>query len=372
VTRAADTADGQGAVASVALPVFDDLDRRIIAFLRADGRASWTEIAAKVGTSVATVSRRGQRLLADSTVRVAVAPVTAYPGHGSMFFVRIACRSGATGRVVEQLSTRPNIRFMALVSGPYDIAAEVSVDSRASLVHPLITEIEETDGIEWTQTDLILHEYKVAQDWTWQLLVGESISKTNLSDPHACDESHLDEVDHSIVDVMRSRGRAPFSMVAEQVGLDETTVARRFEAMFSRGCIHVLTLAPAAALGFAPEVLLNVNVSPRRLRAVSEELSSFVGVRFVAATLSGSLLCEMIQPTNAALFSFLTETLGTIEGVRGWDASTELLTIRRGFVETPWWRSELSRHLESGAVDGAMHAGGQAVGGTSGGTRRRP
>jgi len=23
----------------------------------------------------------------------------------------------------------------------------------------------------------------------------------------------------------------------------------------------------------------------------------------------------------------------------------ELLTIRRGFVETPWWRDELSEHL---------------------------
>jgi DNA-binding Lrp family transcriptional regulator len=356
VSRAPDAADGQG---PGTLPVFDDLDRRIIAFLRADGRASWTEIAAKVGTSVATVSRRGQRLLGDGTVRVAVAPVTAYPGHGSMFFVRIACRSGAAAHVAEQLSTRPNIRFLALVSGSYDIAAEVCVDASTSLVRPLITDIEETDGIEWTQTNLILHEYKVAQDWTWQLLVGESIGST-ISDPHACDGSHMDEVDHSIVEVMRARGRAPFSLVAEQVGLDETTVARRFEAMLSRGCIHVVTLAPAAALGFTPEVLLDLNVSPRRLRAVSQELSSFVGVRFVAATMSGSLLCEMIQPTNADLFSFLTETLASIDGVRGWEASMELLTIRRGFVETPWWRTELS-HLDAQAPGITAAAGGSVL-----------
>jgi DNA-binding Lrp family transcriptional regulator len=367
VTRSADSADGEG---PVALPVFDDLDRRIIALLRADGRASWTEIASKVGTSVATVSRRGQRLLNDGTVRVAVAPITAYPGHGSMFFVRIACRSGAAAHVAEQLSTRPNIRFLALVSGPYDIAAEISVDSRASLVQPLITEIEDTDGIEWTQTNLILHEYKVAQDWTWQLLGGDSIGGT-VTEPHACDAGHMDDVDHSIVEVMRARGRAPFSMVAEQVGLDETTVARRFEAMLSRGCIHVVTLAPAAALGFTPEVLLDINVSPRRLHAVSDQLSSFVGVRFVAATLSGSLLCEMIQPTSAALFSFLTETLAKIDGVRSWDASMELLTIRRGFVETPWWRNEISRCIAARTADSPAHRWTGDGDAASGSARRR-
>ena len=326
-------------------PALDDLDRRIIAWLRADGRASWTEIASRCGTSLATVSRRAHRLLDEGIVRVAVAPVTVYPGNGSSFIVRIGCRAGAVAHVADQLSARPNIRFLALVSGPYDIVAEVCVDSRASLVHPLITEIQQTEGVEWSQTDLILHEYKTAQDWTWQLLVGESIA-SNVSDPHACDSGHMDDVDHKIVERMRDHGRAPFSVVAEELGLDETTVGRRFEAMLNRGCIQVITLAPAAALGFTNEVLLSIDVSARRLRAVSAELSSFAGVRFVAATLSGSaLLCEMIQPSHQALFSFLTGTLASIEGVRGWQASMEMLTIRRSFVQTPWWRGELSHYL---------------------------
>jgi DNA-binding Lrp family transcriptional regulator len=368
VTRAFPAAGDQPATGP---PAVDDLDRRIIACLRADGRASWTEIAGRCGTSVATVSRRGQRLLADGVVRVAVMPVTAYPGHGSMFFMRMACRSGAAAHVAEQLSTRSNIRFLALVSGPYDIVAEVCVDSRASLVDPLITEIQETDGVESSQTDLILHEYKVAQDWTWQLLVGEDVA-TTISDPHACDASHMDDVDRNIIEVMRDSGRAPFSAVAEQVGLDETTVGRRFDAMLTRGCIQVVTLAPAAALGFTPEVLLTLNVSPRKLRDVSAQLSSFVGVRFVAATLSGSsLLCEMIQPTNEALFSFLTDTLASIDGVRGWQASMELLTIRRGFVETPWWRGELSGLTGEGAAASAIDTAGRKSGRTSGAARRR-
>jgi len=336
---------GQSRASAEPLPfTFDDLDKRIIACLRADGRASWTEIARRCGTSVATVSRRGQRLLAG-VVQVAVTPTTSHPGHSSMFFLRMSCRSGAQARVAEALARHPDIRFLALVSGRYDIVAEVCVDTDTSVIGQLMSEIHAIDGVELSETDLIMHEYKVAQDWTWQLLVGETVAAT-VDNRHTCDASHLDEADRRIVEVMRADGRAGFSVVAGQVGMDETTVRRRFEAMLNRGCITVVTLAPAAALGFTAEVLLDISVEPRKLREVSERLTSFAGVRFVAATLStSSLLCEMIQPTQDALFTFLTETLAVLDGVNGWQASMELLTVRRGFVETPWWRRELEGHL---------------------------
>jgi len=54
-----------------------------------------------------------------------------------------------------------------------------------------------------------------------------------------------------------------------------------------------------------------------------------------------------VKPSQDALFGFLTETLATLEGVHGWQASMELLTVRRGFVETPWWRRELEGHLST-------------------------
>ena len=347
--RAAHFDDGAAAPVGFA---FDDMDRRIIACLRADGRASWTEIARRCGTSVATVSRRGQRLLAGKTVQVSVVPHRTHPGRNSLFFLRLSCRAGAQPRVVAELAKHPDIRFLALVSGPYDIAAEVCTDTSESLIRQLVTEFQEIDGVDWCETDLILHEYKVAQDWAWQLLVGETAASA-VHEPHTCSETDMDDLDRAIVEVLRADGRAPFSLVAGQVGLDETTVRRRFEAMLTRGCILVQTLAPASALGFTSEVLLDISVEPPRLRHVSEQLTSFAGVRFVAATLRGSsLLCEMIQPSQEALFSFLTETLASLDGVRGWQASMELLTIRRGFVETPWWRRELAEHLGSGTPPG--------------------
>jgi DNA-binding Lrp family transcriptional regulator len=328
-------------VASGQRPCFDELDRRILACLQADGRASWTAIAQRSGTSVATAARRGQRLLAQQAARVAVVPTRIHHGRSTMFLMRLACRAGAQAAVAAHLAARPQIRFLALVSGRYDIVAEVCASSSESLFRQLVSEYQGIEGVDWCEVDLILREHKVAQDWSWQLLVGESAA-TAVREPHICEADHLDDYDRQIVAALSADGRLPFSVVAARVALDETTVRRRFEAFSSRGCVRTLTLVPAAALGFTSELILDVSVEPARLHDVATRLTTYPGVRFVADTLNGSsLLCELIQPGEPALHSFLTDSLSRLTGVRGWEASMELLTLKRGFLETPWWREQL-------------------------------
>ena len=350
---------------------FDDLDRRIIACLQANGRASWTAIAKRCDTSAATAARRGQRVLDENVIRVAVVPTTIHTGRSTTFVLRIACRSGAQTSVALQLSHHSTIRFMALVSGRYDIIAEVCASAEDSLFRQLVSDYQSIDGIEWCEAELVLHEHKVAQDWSWQLLAGES-DATTVREPHSCDAGHLDDYDRRIIAIMRRDGRVGFSALANQVGLDETTVRRRFETMSARGCVRTLTLVPAKALGFTSELILDVSVEPSRLHAVSAQLTHFPGVRFVADMLNrSSLLCELIQPSDAALHAFLTDTLATIDGVRGWEANMELLTLRRGFVDTPWWRSELLPRGVAGELVPGEDENVRATSRTTDRTRRR-
>lgn len=99
----------------------------------------------------------------------------------------------------------------------------------------------------------------------------------------------------------------------------------------------------AASLGFESEIILQVTVAPSRLDAVARELATYRGVRFVGSTLgASSLTCEVILPSTRDVFEFTTRTLGDLVGVQGWTASMELVTFKRGFVETPWWRRALA------------------------------
>jgi DNA-binding Lrp family transcriptional regulator len=318
----------------------DDLDRRIVAALQSDGRASWTEIAELSCSSVATVARRGQALLRDGIVRVAAVPRTNHPGPADLFVLRITCAPGTQLDVLSELVKYRDLRFLGLVTGPYDILAELSLPREDSLLTRIVEEILAIDGVLRCDTDLTLHVYKVASDWARQLLTDQPPEP--VAEAHQCDPSHLDEIDRQIIELMREDGRASFRTVAAEIGLNESTVRRRFETLISRGCLLVTTLVPAAAMGFESEVILNITVAPAYLETVARTLASYRGVRYVAALLShNALMCELILPTTEDLFAFTNQTLGRLEGVQGWTASVVLLVLRRGFVGTPWWRDSL-------------------------------
>lgn len=318
---------------------FDELDRRIIVALQNDGRASWTEIAERSGTSLATVTRRGQQLLTSGAVRVGVSSDINSPGTADMFVLRIGCRAGTQMQVARALAERANLRFLCLVTGSFDLLAELVCKKSESLHVRLINEIQAIDGVEVCESAPVLHTYKVTQSWAQGLISGSEPTATSVAEPHSCDPSHFDETDLRILEQLREDGRASLRSVAEVLGVNESTVRRRFESMRERGCAWVLTLVAASALGFESEIILNISVSPSRLDAVAHELATYVGVRYLAATLDCSLMCEVIMPSTQDVYDFVTHGLGTIDGVLGWTANVELLTLKRGFLETPWWKS---------------------------------
>lgn len=330
----------------------DDLDRRIVVALQSAGRASWTEIAALCGTSVTTVARRGQQLLKDGTVRVTVMPHINHAGAVNMYMLRITCAPGTQHRVCAELATRSDLRFLALVTGPWDILAELNLRSHEPLHHRIVDDIQAIDGVLRCDTDLTLHVYKMAHDWSQQLLTGEPAPVE--AEAHECDPSHFDAADHRIIGHLQEDGRVSFRTVADAMGVNESTVRRRFEALQRRGCVQVATLVPARALDFESETFFTITVEPPHLDTVAKELSQYRGVRYVGALLShNALMCEVILPTTRDVRAFTTGTLSAMEGVRGWTASMILVTVRRGFVETPWWRAALG--FQKASADGAEH-----------------
>ncbi|MET0136714.1 MAG: Lrp/AsnC family transcriptional regulator [Kibdelosporangium sp.] len=338
-----------------ALEALDDLSRRIIVALQQDGRASWTAIATMCGTSVPTVARRVQQLIADGAVKVVVQPSLGSSGPVETFFARIGCRPGTQLDVVEQLVGRDEVRYAALITGPYDIALELVVATGPTRYPKTMLELQQIPGVERWYSDLLLHVYKMSHDWSRQLLhaeVADGTPPVEVSGPLVCSPDHLDKVDHAILAMMRDDGRASFKAVADALELNESTVRRRFERIIADGCAFVYTIVPASALGLETETLLTVSVEPAKLNDVAEALAGHRAVRFLAATLDGnSLLCEVIASSTRGLFEFTTATLAKLDGVVGWSASVELLSLKRGFVETPWWRAQLAQQRPDPTVD---------------------
>jgi DNA-binding Lrp family transcriptional regulator len=270
-----------------------------------------------------------------------VTPRISHAGPVDLFIVRISCAPGRQVAVATELVRRDDIRFLALITGSSDLFAEVNVRTDDMLHARLVDELQTIDGVLRCETDLLLYTYKSAHDWSRQLLTGEDHVYT-ATEPHECDPSHFDDTDREILAVLRDDGRTSFQSVAQVLGVNESTVRRRFDTLRDRGCVLVNTLVAAPALGFESEIIYTIVVAPDNLDAAARQLATYRGVRYVAATLNGSsLLCEVILPTTRDVFEFVTKTLGQLPGVRGWTANMELLTFKRGFIETPWWPSHV-------------------------------
>ncbi|WP_198417311.1 Lrp/AsnC family transcriptional regulator [Cryobacterium sp. Hb1] len=327
----------------------DDLDRRIIVALQHDGRASWRAIAQMVNSSTATVARRGQHLLASGVTKVAVVPALGNKGQVSSFLIRINCQPGTQLQVATELVAQESMRFVTVVTGRYDIIAELVVHGGATHYPQFIEELQSIAGIERWRSDLIMHVYKVTYDWGRQLFLESTDLQVALGDnppggePALCRPEHLDSADWKIVEALREDGRAAFQAIADSLGMNESSVRRRFERLLNSHCVDILTVMPAGALGMGAETLLTVQVVPSRVDTVARELAQHSAVRYLAATLDeNSLFCEVIFPSTTDLYDFITSTLSLLDGVTGWSASMELLVLKRGFVETPWWRSQVS------------------------------
>jgi DNA-binding Lrp family transcriptional regulator len=323
----------------------DELDRRIIVALQHDGRASWTAIAESVGSSVPTVTRRGQQLIDDDIVRVTAMPQLGASGPVDMFFVRITCRPGTQLSVASELAANPDVRFVSLVTGGYDIMAELVVHGGAGNYAQLVQGLQSSPGIERWRSDLVLHVHKVGHDWGSQLF-HESMGGPTDSEPReplACEPSHFDAIDWKLVAELQRDGRQTFKSLGRVLDVNESSARRRLDRLRGNGCIDIVTLVSAAALGFGAETLVTVQVDPAHIAGVAAELAGYSAVRYLASLLdASSLMCEVIATSTDELHRFITGTLASLAGVRGWDAAMELLSLKRGFVETPWWRAQVA------------------------------
>ena len=138
----------------------DATDRGIIELLREDGRANNSVIAAKLGITEGTVRLRLRKLIDSGVFRMAalVNPENV-PGHQRCVIgikVQESRQLEARARDVSQL---PEVRSVAIVTGRYDLLAEVLVVSNDGLIRFLSESLASVPGIQSSETFLLLKTF---------------------------------------------------------------------------------------------------------------------------------------------------------------------------------------------------------------------
>ena len=142
----------------------DDVSKKIIEQLQADGRRSYAEIGKAVGLSEAAVRQRVQKLT-DSGVMQIVA-VTDPMQLGFFRQAMIGIRASADTRVLaEQLAAIDAVDYVVLTAGTFDILAEVVCEDDDELLELLNSKIRNLEGVLSTETFVYLKLRKQFYNW---------------------------------------------------------------------------------------------------------------------------------------------------------------------------------------------------------------
>jgi len=137
----------------------DDVDRRIIAALRADGRLPVRALAERVNISRAAAYTRLERLTSTGVITgftATVDPVRV--GLGTSAYVTMSVRQHVWRDLRERLRAMPEVRHMALVGGEFDVILLVRAADNDALRRVVLERLQAIPGVLSTRTSLIFED----------------------------------------------------------------------------------------------------------------------------------------------------------------------------------------------------------------------
>nr|WP_316650447.1 Lrp/AsnC family transcriptional regulator [uncultured Gellertiella sp.] len=134
----------------------DDLDRRIIAHLRVDGRASLSKMSAVLGVARGTVQNRLDRLIDSGTLLGFTVRVREdYEEQTIHAVMMIEVVGKSTPQVIRRLRGLPEISSLHTTNGNWDLIASIRAASLADFDR-VLREVRMIDGIANSETSLLL------------------------------------------------------------------------------------------------------------------------------------------------------------------------------------------------------------------------
>ncbi|MCQ2006455.1 Lrp/AsnC family transcriptional regulator [Rhizobium sp. NRK18] len=134
----------------------DDLDRRLIAHLRIDGRASLSKLADILGVARGTVQNRLDRLLETGTLMgFTVRMREDYDDRTVNAVMMIEVVGKSTTQVIRKLRGIPEIHALHTTNGNWDLVADIRAGSLADFDR-VLREVRMIDGVANSETSLLL------------------------------------------------------------------------------------------------------------------------------------------------------------------------------------------------------------------------
>ena len=145
-------------------PLLDDVSKAIIEQLQADGRRPYAAIGKAVGLSEAAVRQRVQRLLDAGVMQIVAVTDPLQVGFPRQAMIGITV-DGELEPVAEKLSAMPEVDYVVITAGSFDLLVEVVCEDDDHLLELLSRRIRALPEVRATESFVYLKLAKQQYDW---------------------------------------------------------------------------------------------------------------------------------------------------------------------------------------------------------------
>ena len=143
----------------------DEISKRIIEELQEDGRRAYATIGKAVGLSEAAVRQRVQRLSDSGVIQIVAVTDPLRVGLLRQAMVAITVE-GRLEPVADALAELPEVVYVVICSGRFDVLCEVVCADDASLLDLISTRIRTLPGVRTAESLVYLRLQKDTYRWS--------------------------------------------------------------------------------------------------------------------------------------------------------------------------------------------------------------
>jgi len=130
----------------------DEIDQHIIRALQADGRVPFAQIAQQLNVSPGMIRIRYNRMVEMGFLKVLAITDPLRMGYTTMAMIGIRAEGNKMLEVADKIAALPEVIYLIVVSGRFDLVAEVVCRDHADLLRFLAEKLYVIPGVRETES----------------------------------------------------------------------------------------------------------------------------------------------------------------------------------------------------------------------------
>ncbi|CCB68067.1 MULTISPECIES: Lrp/AsnC family transcriptional regulator [unclassified Hyphomicrobium] len=294
----------------------DDIDRRIVSLLQADGRMPFSHIAREIGVTEKTARSRVLDLIEQRVMQITAVTNPALLGYGASALLGLTTHPDQPAtKIAQELQKIPSIDYVVVATSRYSIFAEVLCKDRSALQSTIENEVGKIPGIRSIEAmPYLSFHYQLAH---FAAVKNKVVAEAGVR-PRA-----IDAIDERIIRSLSEDGRKPFLQIADELDISEGQVRLRFKQLTDTGTVNVIALINPMSLEFRSMAWVAINVAAgHRATDVADALTRLANTTYVVICAGRfDILSEFICQTDRELLDVIERDVRPLTGIANLEIS---------------------------------------------------